>query len=429
MKQLKELRENLGKTVKDLQDLAVRVHKENEGLYTPEAKQQFERMNAERVKLESDIESAEIDNTISGISNNVRSKAENEFARPQYKGTDFYKKDADTALKGWLLRGQKLDTEQHRHAAERVGFDYSDNILSCQMKPSKAVWQQRTGANEGTNSLGGYTVVPDLIASEIDVALKAFCPFRSVCRVYPTATGGQPFLYPAVDDTSVLAVSHSENTADVEQDWTLTQVSVPATTQFSSGIYPISLELLQDSVIPITEVIAELIGTRVGRSMASSFTTTLKSDVTQTSTTASADTCTFADIQALLWAPDFAYLQLPSIGVMASQSWIQNAYSLVDTAGRPILNMSMDAINNTHYQTILGYRLINNNYLSTVAAGNTVAVFGPWERALVRDAGPLNMKVLNERFMDQLAVGVVGYQRSSYKTIRASAFYKQVVHA
>lgn len=436
MKQLKELRENLGATVKDLQELAVRVHKDHDGLYSPEDKQQFERMNAARVKIEADIESAEIDNTINGISNNVRGKVEKEFSQPQYRGTDFYRKDAETALKGWLLRGTPDGPkDQHRNAAQRVGLDYKDSEMNIQVKPSRPCWdysaqlQKRTGAVEGTNSLGGYTVVPDLIASEIDIALKYFCPFRDVCRVYPTATGGQPLLFPTVDDTSVLAVSHSEATADVEQDWTLAQVSVPATTSFSTGVYPISVELLQDSVIPITEVLAELIGIRIGRSQASSFTTTLKSDVTTNAiTSASAGTVVFADIQALIWTPDIAYLRLPSIGLMCSQSFIQNAYSLVDSNNRPIMNMSMDAMGH-QYATLLGYRVIPNNYLSTVAAGNVVAVFGPWERAVVRDAGPVNMKVLNERFMDQLAIGMVAYQRSSYKTIRQAAFAKLTVHA
>jgi HK97 family phage major capsid protein len=429
MPSVKELRENYGKVVNDLRELSVRVHKENDGLYTPEHKATFEKLNQERIRLEGNIESAEIDNTIAGVANTVRGKVEEKLAHPTMKGTDFYRQDAETALKGWLLRHKELTTEYHRNAAARCGLDYAENnnTLLCNIRANTPAWQTRTGALEGTNSLGGYTVVPDLIASEIDIALKYYCPFRDICRVFPTATGGQPLLFPTVDDTSVLAEAHTEATADTEQDWTLSQVSVPATTQFSTGVYPISVELLQDSVIPITEVIAELAGIRIGRSMASSFTTTLKSDISNNYTTAASGTCTYVDIQGFVWSPDIAYLRLPSLGLMCSQSFISNAYSLVDSNNRPLMSMSIDSLGR-QYATLLGYRVIPNNYLSTVAAGNVVAVIGPWEKALVRDAGPLVMKVLNERYMDQMAVGIIGWQRSSYKTIRPQGFYKLTVH-
>lgn len=88
-----------------------------------------------------------------------------------------------------------------------------------------------------------------------------------------------------------------------------------------------------------------------------------------------------------------------------------NLMGVTDTLGRPLFIQSPNA---GAFDTLLGHPVVISQYHPDVATGNTAIQFGDFNQGYkFRTVKPgLAVIRLNERFMDTLEVGFVGYSRN-----------------
>lgn len=440
----KQLTEERGAIVKQLNDMAANIAKEQR-VFTAEETAQFDKLQSANEDLKAKIESAlRVDKAIEeGLrTHDVQFPS----ARPQTRTTAL---DRDLALRALMLRGKKEQRNEFVDAAEKCGLDLSkQNGLDIRLTPIEPWWvekrngklrEERSGQSANTAGAGADLEQQSEIIRQIDIALKWHSGMRLASKVLRTPNG-IPYFHPTVNDTSNVATANNdqnaENTAPTETDFTFSQVEFKVAT-YNTGAWPISVQLIEDAAIPVLEVISELLGVRIARKQNTDFTSAtnttppwngLVPSISNTFTTASTGKLTYQDYVGAVYALDKAYRSLPSYGLMLSDDAVRNAWSLVDNNGRPLMSMDADTIEPR--DRLLGYPVIVNNDLGTVAAGNTVGVFGAFEKSVVRDVGDINLRILNEYFLAQyLAIGVIAWMRSSYAVVNPGAFYKVVVHA
>ena len=126
--------------------------------------------------------------------------------------------------------------------------------------------------SEGTNTAGGYTVAP-LFEADLLIALKAWGGVRQAARAITTATGAA-LPWPTMDDTGVAAtILATENTTvGGGTDLTFGRSSLGAYT-YVSGVMPVSLELLQDTVFDVDGLIRNALARQFGVGQNAHFTT------------------------------------------------------------------------------------------------------------------------------------------------------------
>jgi HK97 family phage major capsid protein len=84
---------------------------------------------------------------------------------------------------------------------------------------------------------------------------------------------------------------------------------------------------------------------------------------------------------------------------------------VTDSLGRPLYVPAPTA---QAFDTLLGRRVVFNQFMAPVAAGNVALQFGDFKQGyLLREVKPgLAIVRLNERYMDNLEVGFLGYCRA-----------------
>ena len=125
-----------------------------------------------------------------------------------------------------------------------------------------------TTGNVGTNADGGFTV-PEIFVPQIIRAMKDYVAFLSadgsvrlaMSRTTPT---GRDEEFPGVDDTGNEGALVSEGAHAGYSKLTFTQTVVKAY-KFTTKVFPLSSEILQDSAINIEALLISLMAERYGR--------------------------------------------------------------------------------------------------------------------------------------------------------------------
>lgn len=116
----------------------------------------------------------------------------------------------------------------------------------------------------GTNSEGGFIVDSQFFA-ELNKSMKAFGPMLDpgVTRQITTGTGAN-LAWPTMDDTSNKGALLAENTQDSDSNLVFAQKQLDAY-KYTSGIFRVSEELLQDSELDIEAIVRDAMAERIGR--------------------------------------------------------------------------------------------------------------------------------------------------------------------
>jgi HK97 family phage major capsid protein len=276
-----------------------------------------------------------------------------------------------------------------------------------------------------TGAAGGYTV-PPAFRQKIIERMTFVASMRQLAEVITTDTGAQ-LPWPTVDDTANEGAILAENTQVTEQDVTFGQASLDAY-MYTSKLVRLSLQLLNDNAFGLEAWLANVLGARIGRVQNRHFTVgtgTGQPDGIITSasvgvTAASATAVTYDELVDLTESLDPAYLESGNSGFMMSQAARKLLRKLKDTQGRPLWEPSLQA---GTPDTLMGYGLKLNNYMSAPATGVKSIGFGDIREAyLIRDVSDFALLRLNERYADYLQVGFLGFQRSDGTLQNASAF-------
>ena len=264
--------------------------------------------------------------------------------------------------------------------------------------------EARANLKVGTDSAGGY-LVPKDFSDQVVSSLVLQTSLLDVANVI-TTSGGNAFQVPII--------STDEVTAAVAEEGTYTQVA-PTIGQAQLGAYKaghivaVSDELLADSGVNLADVIrrqsVKVIGSQLATWLATGNGSTAPQGINACTvgvTTASTTAITaneLIDTQHSVAAP----YRATSAWFMADSA-LKAARQLKDTNGQYLLQPSLQA---GIPATLLG-NPVYVEALDAVAAGKVVAVYGDANAGfLVRRAGGVNIKVLNETLA---ASGQVGFR-------------------
>ena len=269
----------------------------------------------------------------------------------------------------------------------------------------------------GTTTAGGFTV-PTELASFIDKAMAASGPmYDSNLFTVLNTTGGNTFNIPTVDDTAVTPVAHTEGTQPTDdggKDVTFGQKQLGAFA-FDTEWVRWSYELANDSILNVEALLGELLGERLGRIANSKLTTGSGSSdvegiVTNSGlgkTAAAAAAITADEIIDLIHSVDPQYRASASTAIMMNDSTLAAVRKLKDGNGNYLWQMG-------NYQAgvpqnLLGYNVVVNQAMDSLATAKKVMLFGDMSKYYVRKVGGPSLFVARERFAPDY--GILGYAR------------------
>jgi len=324
-------------------------------------------------------------------------------------------RDKNLALRGFLLGNDA--TNEQRAAAERTGLNLQSRSLTIPL----SAYQIEERDNTSSGSAGGYTI-PQGFLAELNIRRALFNPMREHARVLQTETGN-PLPLPTVDDTSNTGSLVAEASASSATDVTFGQVTLNSYTYRT--LIKASNELLRDTGIDIQAYLAQLMGDRIGRSESAAFATGTGSSqpqgfVTGASagvTAASATAITINEVVGLINSLDAAYH--PNAKFAMHQSVWYYLLKLQDSLGRNLIPMNYADPTD---RRLMGFPVIlNNSMASSVATTNKTIAFGDFEQFYIRDAGPLEIRRLDERYADAYETGFLAVGRRDSKVVQTNA--------
>ena len=249
-----------------------------------------------------------------------------------------------------------------------------------------------------TGSEGGYTVSP-LVAGDLLDMLKGYGWMRQVAADITTLNGSD-LGYPTSNGTAETGELVPQNTPATAGDPSFNTRPMN-TFKYSSMVFTVPVELLQDSAVDIVMLIMQRARDRIGRVQNLHFTTgtgtgqptglVTAASVGKVGTTGQTLTITYDDLADLADSIDEAQLGMPdrqigmpevTPGWMLSQTMRKVVRKLKDTAGRPIW---MPAIGSERPQ-LMDYPVYINNDMPVPAANAKSLAFGNLRSYLVRDA-------------------------------------------
>ena len=398
MADLKTLREQMANIATEARAKLSEVTDKTDEARAAEVEREFDAMMAEHDKLQARAERLE--------------KAEKALRSAQAidlsKRPEFENRSAPAVDEGF-----KMDYRQAFYSMiANGGVDGLDSEVRNVLRQAEVRAQ-----TAGTTTAGGYTV-PTELASFIEKSMIATGPMYdgNLFTVINT-TGGNTFNIPTVDDTGVSAVAHTEAgtvTDDGGSDVTFGQKTLGAYA-FNTEWVRWSYELANDSIFNVEALLGELLGERLGRIANSKLTTGSGSSDVEGIVTNSANGKTAAataaitadEIIDLIHSVDPAYRSAPSTAIMMNDSTLAAVRKLKDGNGNYLWQMG-------NYQAgvpqnILGYNVVVNQAMDSLAASKKVALFGDMSKFYVRKVGGPSLFVARERFAPDY--GILGYIR------------------
>lgn len=398
MADIKDLREKMARIATEARAKLSEVTDETPEERAAEIEREFDAMMADHDKLSARVERME--------------KAENALRMADEPADVSKRPTFEQRSVPAIDDGEVVD---YRHAfyeyVANGGVDGLDNEVR------KVLRGGETRAQSTTNAAGGFTV-PTELATFIEKSMIASGPMYgdNLFTVLNT-TAGNTFNIPTVDDTAVTAEPHTEATQPTDdggKDATFAQKTLNAFA-FNSEWVRWSAELNMDSVLNMESLLGELIGERLGRIANSKLTTGSGSSdvegiVTNSAagvTAAATGAITADEIIDLIHSVDPAYRASANSAIMMNDSTLAAVRKLKDGNGNYLWQMG-------NYQagvpqSILGYNVVVNQDMDSLAAAKKVMLFGDMSKFYVRKVGAPSLYVARERFAPDF--GILGYIR------------------
>ena len=315
-------------------------------------------------------------------------------------------------------------TMSYRHAFSELIAAGGEAYVSPEVR---SVLQEHRVQTKGTTTAGGFTV-PTELAAFVEQAMIATGPmYDSSLFTVINSTDGRTFNIPTVDDTASTAGAHTEGgtvTDDGGKDVVFAQ-KVLGAYAFDSEWVRWSAELNSDSIINMESLLGELLGSRLGRIANSKLTTGSGSSdvegiVTNSAlgkTAAGTAAITADEIIDLIHSVDPAYRGSPNSAIMMNDSTLAAVRKLKDGDGNYLWQMG-------NYQAgvpqaILGYPVVVNQAMDSLATAKKVMLFGDMSKFYVRKVGGPSLYVARERFAPDF--GLLGFVRFDGVLVNTSA--------
>ena len=285
----------------------------------------------------------------------------------------------------------------------------------------------------GTDTAGGY-MVPTFTEAEVIKTMAIWGPMYSgITRVVNTPTGAR-FEWPTVDDTANTGRQRDENAAAQEQDITVGQKMLDAF-WYSTDVIKVSQQLLDDSIVNVEALIAELFGERAGRRANTMLTTGTGASqpmgiVTAATTGVTSTTKTavkFDDLADLSDSIDDAYTSSPMCRYMFHQNTRNEIRKVKDSNNNYI--WSMGDVRTGEPNTVWNFPYSINNAMDKLGASKNIVVFGDFSKYVVRRVRGLSIKTLRELYAINNQIGILGWYRFDGDLMDTAAVKKLVTAA
>jgi HK97 family phage major capsid protein len=443
--ELKGLREKRAAITAELRKLGEVIRAEGRPM-SGEEREKFGKLEADFTAAGDQIRATEADiaaiekqlSLADQINDHVKGTARSEPGRedrdhrPADKGRGDAASEQAVALQGWLRAGQGKELSDEQMAAmKRLGVRAGAVEIDLRFAPpGEQTKAQKRALSVGTTTAGGYTV-PEGFGPTLDRALLAYADVRRVAQVIRTDTGNA-MPWPTVTDTSNTGELLAENTtfgASVDPTFGIVNFSAY---KYSSKPVMISHELLNDSAFNLEQVVAEMLGERIGRIQGTHMTTGtgtsqpqgVVTGATAGITAASATAIAGTEIVRLAHKLDPAYRRVAadSVGYMCHDGILAALAILVDSNGQPLFQTSF---REGAPDRLYGYPVFNNQAMqATIATATVTVVFGDYKGYAVRDVNMVRFVRLNERYADLDQVAFVAFMRTDARYLNAAKVYK-----
>ena len=320
------------------------------------------------------------------------------------------------------LLGQTVGEEYRRAFG-----DYLLNGASGISSESRAIIEQRAGIA----GLSGGLIIPTTLASEIEVALKAYGGMFEAATILNTSHGGDLIL-PTVNDTNAKATIVSDYDQSTKRAPSFGSVTLKAYT-YRTPIIPVSQTLIQDSAFNLDAVLSGLLGDSFSRGVNEQLTTGdgtgkptgIVTAATACSTQAAATSIKLDDIIDLIKSVNSAYARNGKF--MFNRNTLWELAKIKDQSGRYIWQ---DSARDGAPATLFGKQYILNDDMADIGAGNASVLFGDLSKYKIRMVKSFSVIRLNELLAEYLSIGLFGFARVDGNLLDAGTNpVKKLVHA
>lgn len=265
---------------------------------------------------------------------------------------------------------------------------------------------------------GSGVLVPDEDTRQIIEIMEDYGGVRPDATVLPATQTGGNIPIPVMDDTANKARIVGENAANSSVTGTIAD---PSVTNKNLGAFTyrseikIPVELTQDAVSGFMPFVNNQMGIRFERAQGEHFTVGTGSgqprgfllDAGDSGfTTASATSVTWENLVDLEFSIDKFYRRRGRYHF--ASDILRTLKKMKDNDGRPLWTPGTAV---AEPDTINGRRYTENPNMPTGAGAKGVA-FGDFSYYYIRDVRGMNMVRLNERYADNLQIGILGFMRS-----------------
>lgn len=340
---------------------------------------------------------------------------------------------------------ERFQEVQRRQAAEQVasrdksvgqqlGEEYrkafSDYLLNGAMgisPESRTIIEQRAGIA----GLAGGLIIPKSLASEIEVALKAYGGMFEAGSIIPTSNGGDLIL-PTVNDTTSKATIVAEYDQSTRKAPSFGSVTLKAYT-YRTPIIPVSQELLQDSAFNLDALLSGLLADAFGRGINEDLTTGngtgkptgIVTAATACATSAAAASIKLDDLIDLIKSVNSAYARNGKF--MFNRNTLWELAKIKDQNGHYIWH---ESARDGSPATLFGKQYILNDDVADIGAGNASVLFGDFSKYKIRMVQSFRVVRLNELLAEYLSIGLFGFARVDGNLLDAGTNpVKKLVHA
>lgn len=340
---------------------------------------------------------------------------------------------------------ERFQEVQRRQAAEQVasrdksvgqqlGEEYrkafADYLLNGAMgisPESRTIIEQRAGIA----GLAGGLIIPKSLASEIEVALKAYGGMFEAGSIIPTSNGGDLIL-PTVNDTTSKATIVAEYDQSTRKAPSFGSVTLKAYT-YRTPIIPVSQELLQDSAFNLDALLSGLLADAFGRGINEDLTTGngtgkptgIVTAATACATSAAAASIKLDDLIDLIKSVNSAYARNGKF--MFNRNTLWELAKIKDQNGHYIWH---ESARDGSPATLFGKQYILNDDVADIGAGNASVLFGDFSKYKIRMVQSFRVVRLNELLAEYLSIGLFGFARVDGNLLDAGTNpVKKLVHA
>ncbi len=283
----------------------------------------------------------------------------------------------------------------------------------------------------GLSGLNGGVIIPELLSSSLEVALKSYGGMFEAGQIITTTTGGD-LIMPTINDTTSKATVVTEYSQSTKKAPSFGSEVLKAYT-YRTPIVPVSQELLQDSSFNLNELLGGLLADSFGRGINEDLTVGdgkgkprgIIGSATDMGSKVAAASITLDNVIDLIKSVDSAYARNGKF--MFNRDTLYSLAKIKDGTGNFIWqNGARDGLS----PSLFGKGYVLNDDVPSIGAGNSSMLFGDLSKYKIRMVKNFRVIRLNELLAEYLSIGLFGFARVDGVLLDAGTNpIKKLVHA